>query len=454
MSDVAVLVAREPNGDEGILYSAVWNPAFCETLLGAIARRRRFRGKAGELAGSHTRVFRKVWGERHPHLAPTVLNVDQSNTCVAFGDRFMLKIYRRVEPGIHPEIELGNFLTEIQFPSVAPLTGTLEYRRETGEPIAVAVLHGFVQNQGDAWRYSLDSLSQYFAAALARHESENISAAANRHYLDVRLSELPPYAHELLGAFVDSAGLLGRRTAELHLALASNDTDPAFAPEPITDHYRQGVYHSMMSLTTQTSLLLRQRLQSLQPAAQAEVQRVLDQQDRIRKLFRPIAERKFSAMRIRVHDDLRLEQVLYTGKDFVFMGLGGKANRVLGERRIKRSPLRDVANMLLSFRYAADSVFFDKVPGVTNRPEINAALEFWSGSWCDWVSSTFLKGYFEAIGTSPLLPQNDADVRALLDLFVLERSLEEIARELAERPDWARIPARMILRVLEVSPVQ
>jgi maltose alpha-D-glucosyltransferase/alpha-amylase len=184
------------------------------------------------------------------------------------------------------------------------------------------------------------------------------------------------------------------------------------------------------------------------------VQKVLDQQDKIRKLFRPIAERKFAAMRIRGHDDLRLEQVLYTGKDFVFIGLGGKANRPLGERRIKRSPLRDVANMLLSFRYAADSVFFDKVPGVTTRPEINAALEFWSGSWCDWVSATFLKSYLECIGASSLLPKNDADVRALLDLFVLERSLEEITRELSERPDWVRIPARMMLRVLEVSPFE
>src|SRR5260370_12043060 len=125
----------------------------------------------------------------------------------------------------------------------------------------------------------------------------------------------------------------------------------------------------MMSVTTQTSQLLRQSLQGLQPAAQAEGQRVLDGQDRIRKLFRPIAERRFSAMRIRVHDDLRLEQVLYTGKDFVFIGLGGKANRGLTERRIKRSPLRDVAHILLSFLSPSDSVFFVQVSRLTNLPE-------------------------------------------------------------------------------------
>ena len=112
LSDVAVMHLREPGGQEGILYSAVWNPAFGDALLGAIARRRRFRGRFGELVGSHTRAFRKAWGERHPDLAPTVLSSEQTNTSIVFGDRFILKMYRRIEPGIHPEIEVGTFLTE------------------------------------------------------------------------------------------------------------------------------------------------------------------------------------------------------------------------------------------------------------------------------------------------------------------------------------------------------
>lgn len=154
-------------------------------------------------------------------------------------------------------------------------------------------------------------------------------------------------------------------------------------------------------------------------------------------------------MRIRLHDDLRLEQLLYTGKDFIFVGFGGKADRALSERRIKRSPLRDVASMLLSFEYAAHAVFFDQVPGVTRRPEVIPALEVWAGYWSHWVSALFLKGYFEGSGVSALLPQNDADIRALLDAFLMERALEETARELSERPEWARIPVRMLLRMLE-----
>ena len=138
-----------------------------------------------------------------------------------------------------------------------------------------------------------------------------------------------------------------------------------------------------------------------------------------------------------------MNRVLHTGKDFVFIGFDGRADRTLGERRIKRSPLRDVASMLLSFQYAAQAVFFDQLPGVTRRPETMDALEFWSRYWSDWVSATFLKGYLDALGQSSLaFPQNDADLRLLLDHCLLEQALEGASEELRSRPDWARVPHR------------
>ncbi len=141
--------------------------------------------------------------------------------------------------------------------------------------------------------------------------------------------------------------------------------------------------------------------------------------------------------------------MLHTGKDFVFIGFDGPSDRTLGGRRIKRSPLRDVASMLLSFQYAAQAVFFDQLPGVTRRPETANALEFWARYWSDWVSATFLKGYLEALGQSPLIPQNDADLRLLLDHCLLEQALEGASAELRNRPDWARVPIGMLLRILE-----
>jgi len=451
LSDVAVMHLREPGGKEGILYSAVWNPAFGDALLGAIARRRRFRGRLGELVGSHTRAFRRVWGERHPDLAPTVLSSEQTNTSIVFGDRFILKMYRRIETGIHPEIELGAFLTERNFPSVAPLTGSLEYRNQQDDSMSVAVLHGFVQNQGNAWRYTLDALGQFFEAAFARHEKEHASPEENPHPLDLLRTDFPHRVHELIGTYGDSAQLLGRRTAELHGVLASEKIDPAFAPEAFTDHSRQAFYHGMLGLTAQTLPLLRMQLDTLPAEVQEDARKLIEKEEQIRRFFRPIPERRVPALRIRLHDDLRLEQILYTGKDFVFVGLGGRADRPLSERRIKRSPLRDVASILLSFEYAANAVLFDQVPGVTRRPEIMASLEFWKNYWRDWVSAMFLKSYCGHVDRAGLLLQNDADVRLLLDVFLMERALEEVGRELMERPAWVGVPVRLMLRLLEAK---
>ena len=453
LSDVAVAQLQAQDGSRGVLYSAMYDTAFCDALFSAIARRRRFRGRVGELIGSHNRAFRKAWGESHPDLGAAILKAEQSNSSIVFGNRFILKIYRRVQPGVHPEIEIDSFLTEQEFPHSAPLTGTIEYRAQNGEPTNIAVLHAFIENQGDAWHYTLDSLSRFFEAALARRESDFGNPGGNTHPYEIRNIDLPGHVHELVGSYLDSAQLLGRRTAELHLTLSSNTDDPQFTPEPFTDHYRQAFYHSLAALTNQTFQSFRQRLSVLPPPMQPEAQKVLDQQDQIRRRFRLIAERKIPAMRTRLHNDLELRQVLHTGKDFVFVGFEGPMDRPLSERRIKRCPLRDVASLLMSFQYAAHSVLFDQLPGVTRRPEAIPALEFWAGYWSDWVSAIFLRGYFETAQGSHLFPDNDAQLRPLLDAFLLERAMEQSAEELSDRPEWVRVPMRMILRLLE-RPVE
>jgi maltose alpha-D-glucosyltransferase/alpha-amylase len=262
--------------------------------------------------------------------------------------------------------------------------------------------------------------------------------------------------HEAIGGYLDSAQLLGRRVAELHLALSSDPSDPRFAPEAFSDHYRQAMFHGLMSLTAETFLLLRQQLSALPAAIQSDAGKVLELREEIRTFSRLISERRIAALRIRLHDDLELSRVLHTGKDFVFIGFDGRPDRTLGARRIKRSPLRDVASMLFSFQFAAQAVFFDQLPGVTRRPETTAALEFWSRYWSDWVSAIFLKGYLDALGQSPLIPSllipsNDADVRLLLDTCLLEQALEHASAELRERPDWVRVPLGLLQSILDAG---
>jgi maltose alpha-D-glucosyltransferase/alpha-amylase len=452
LSDVSVAQLRAQDGAPGVLYSAIWDPAFCDALFSAIVRRRRFRGRAGELIGSHTRALRAAWGQSHPDLGSAVLKAEQSNTSIAYGNRFILKIYRRVEPGIHPEIEVGAFLTERNFPYCAPLAGAIEYRANNGDTTAVAALHAFVQDrQGDAWHYTLDALSQFFEAALTRKEGDFTGPEGSHHPFDLRTKEAPPHVHESIGSYLDSARLLGKRVADLHLALGSDPSDPQFAPEPFTDHYRHAMFHGLMSQTAETFQLLRQQLGALPAATESDARKLLERGDEIRTRARLISDRRIASLRIRLHDDLELSRVLHTGKDFVFIGFDGRPDRTLGARRIKRSPLRDVAGMLLSFQYAAQAVFFDQLPGVTRRPEITAALEFWSRYWSDWVSAVFLKGYLDALGQSPLVPANESDLRSLLDYCVIECALDEAAAELRKRPEWVRVPVGLLSRILETA---
>ena len=451
LSDVSVAELQAQDASKGVLYSAVWDPAFCQALLGLIARRRRFRGRAGEFVGAHTRAFRKIWGESHPELGPAVLNAEQSNTAIAYGRRFLLKLYRKVESGVHPEPEMCAFLTERAFEHAAPLAGTVEYRAGVGDPTVVATLCAFVENQGDAWHYTLDSLSQFFEAGLARRESDYTGPEMTRHPLDLHTAEFPAHVHELMGAYLDSARTVGERTAELHVALSSEAIDPAFSPVMFTDHYRLGLQHSLIALSNQAFQFLRFQLKSLSPDTQTEAQKLLDQHDKLRQCFRLISDRRVSAVRIRIHDDLRLSRLLHTGKDFVFIGFEGRADRPLSERRIKRSPLRDVSSLMMSFQYAADAVFYDQVPGVKHRPEIGAALQSLAAYWLQWTSAAFLNGYLGRASKSSLLTRSDAYLRLLLDTFLLEQTLEEIREKLRDEPERVKTPIKMLQRILAAA---
>ncbi len=436
------------DGQEGVLYSAIFDDAFAEALLGAIARRRRFRGRAGELAGSHTRSFRSVYGGSHPALHPAVQNTEQRNSSIAFGDRFMLKLFRRVEPGTNPEIEMLTFLANHGFAHAPLITGSIDYRPEAGEPMSIAMLTSAIANQGDAWQYTIDVLSRFFEHVLAQAGREP-PPLPTVHPLTLAELEMPAEAVELLGEYIESARVLGRRIAEMHVSLASDPGDPAFAPEPYTDHYRQGLYHGLLGHATRSLVFLRQRVDTLPTEPQAAARAVLDREGEIRARLRPVRDQRVHTWRVRVHGDLNLGQVLYTGKDFAIIDFEGDPMRPYGERRIKRAALLDVASMLRSLHYAAYAVMFGRVPGIPSRPDGSAALEPWARFWLAWAQATFLKSYLEVAREGALLPPTSDEARILLDAFVLEKALSEVVIELNNRPDWVLIPLRGIATLLD-----
>src|SRR4029434_91520 len=229
---------------------------------------------------------------------------------------------------------------------------------------------------------------------------------------ELATQETPPLVRELMGSYLSSAMLLGQRTGELHRALASDLKTPAFAPEPFTALYRRSLYQSMRTLADQSLSLLGKRLKDLPEPIRANADKVLKLKNVIFARFRQLLDGNSTAMRIRGHGDFHLGQVLFTGKDFVIIDFEGEPTRPLGERRIKRSPLRDVAGMLRSFNYAA----IVKLKSETTRTDDPVLLRPWARFWNRWVSVAYLRGYLDATAQAGFLPTTRGELAFLLDI--------------------------------------
>jgi maltose alpha-D-glucosyltransferase / alpha-amylase len=458
----AAVVARLVcHGEEGLLYETLAEEGLTGALLEAIANSRQFKGAAGSILAAPTRAFKKLRGSRQAPLKSSVMKVEQSNTSIVYGDKLIMKVFRRLQEGINPDVEIGTFLTErTSFRHFPPVAGTLAYQRGHNQPMSMGILQAFVPNQGDAWRYSLDSLREYLERAAAdgpglqaRVDSSVQGNAPGLRCNSVRAlisQELPSLAQELLGTYLDAARLLGQRTAEMHIALASDSLDPSFAPEPFSEDYQRSLHDGMRGLAGKIFRLLRHRLNAIPEAAREEAQEVLGLEQEVLGRFRSVLEHAITAVRTRTHGDFHLGQVLRTGDDFVIIDFEGEPGRPISERRIKLSPLRDAAGMVRSFHYAAYSSLMGRLPdGGTEYFRELEGIESWAQRWYRWASSAFLKSYLQVAAHTPFVPQSREELEVLLQAYLLEKAIYELGYELNNRPDWVKIPLRGILQLLE-----
>jgi maltose alpha-D-glucosyltransferase/alpha-amylase len=437
--------------EEGELYDALWNKDLATELIETIANSRRLRGKVGEIVAA-TATLRSVKERLQAALQPAaetrVMETEQSNTSVVYGDKLIMKVLRRLEAGIHPELEIGQFLTErVPFKYTPSVLGSLEYRPIYGSPTTLAILYDYVANKGDAWQYTLEELGKYYSmisTSQPRMEPYDMPAGASQ--LSLIRGDAPQHVAKLIGPYIDSASLLGERTAELHVALAKDREDPDFRPEEFSHFYQRGLYHEMLNMKDQSLHLLRVNLGDLKDPVQEEARRVLGLEEQIEQIYQPIRDRRLTGMRMRNHGDYHLGQVLYTGNDFVIIDFEGEPARPLSERRLKRSPLRDVAGMLRSFNYASFVALFDRMaPSGSGQISV---LEPWARFWRTWVSAAYLKSYFTTAGTAGFLPRTQEETDFLLNAYVLHKVLYELAYELNNRPQWLRIPLQGMLELL------
>jgi maltose alpha-D-glucosyltransferase/alpha-amylase len=443
----AVIARALVEGSEALLVDALAEPACVRSLIEQIGRRRRFRGEHGVIASQPTAAFRRLVRPDAPLPEPVLSRAEQSNTTVIFPDRVLFKLYRRVEPGPNPELEMERVLSErLGFPHVPPLAGSLEYQPAHGEPMTLGIVLGYVPNEGDAWQYTLDELAGFLERALAYSEDPPSLRLEVESLLDLAGQTPPTMVYELIDTYVEAVRLLGQRTGELHRALASVTDDPAFAPEPFSMLYQRSLYQAMRSHLLQTLALLRQQLASLPVSTREQADAVLQREREIVQVYQKLLQKLLPAQRTRCHGDYHLGQVLYTGRDFVIIDFEGEPARPLSERRLKRSPLLDVAGMLRSFHYAASATLLEQQQRglLSDLARAEAWLRFWYG----WVSAVFLQGYLEVVGSTALVPSDSKDLGTLLEAYLMDKAIYEIRYELGHRPDWLAIPLGGVLELL------
>jgi len=415
----------------GVLLDALADQAFTRAVIAAMGNDTRLPAAGGTLHFVSTRAYADLVGPDPAQLAVRPLGLEQSNSSAVIGERLILKLYRRLEEGVNPEVELGQFLTVASpFAHIAPVAGYVEYRAPTGTSMTLGLLQGFVAHQGDGWNYAVD----YLEWLLESQQTKPVSGE----------TRLPEEARQSL--FTALVRRLGLRSGELHQALARDTGDPAFDPEPCSAEETAQWWESVRVDLNHTLALVERRRAQTPPELAPDIERLLAARPRIEARLKP--SELAGVYKIRIHGDYHLGQVLVVQNDLVITDFEGEPGRPLAQRRVKQSALKDVAGMLRSFNYA----MYTALERVTaTRPQDREALLPVAREWERSVQAEFLKGYREGANQAASYPADDTTADRLIDLFVLQKALYELRYEFNNRPDWVAIPLRGILEWIERS---
>ena len=420
----------------GVLGEAFAVPAFARALLELVRHRGRLHHPQGEIEATRTAALRQILNdEAVPD--PVIHNTAEGNATVFFGEKLALKFFRRLGADINPELEIGRHLTEMNFPNSPALLGALEYRSEDHSQMTLAVASAFVPQAKNGWEFTLDAIGRYY--------EQVVGEVAQGHSPPAASAEVT----EHVGTYLESARLLGVRTAELHLALASGAPGSEFSVEPMTPQHLRSLFQSVRSLALQSLRRLRRQLKSLPPDLVPVAQRVLELEPVILQQYGQLVGQRFAAGRIRIHGDLQLGQVLWTGRDFVFLDFEGDATKPISERRIKRSPLRDTARMLRSFHHATYAGFHQQAERGVIAPENLPKFEPWFRHWNRAVSRAYLQAYCQRLHPSGILPGEEDKLHIMLVAYLLDQVMNELGDELQLHSDHVRAPLQAIIHLTD-----
>jgi maltose alpha-D-glucosyltransferase/alpha-amylase len=437
----SILASVETYQGEGVLRDGLLSDATLSSLLALIAQGGSIAMQSGAISGHPSSVLPSLQGGV-AQLQPRRSLAEQSNSSIFYGDKLIMKLFRRLQIGTNPDTEIGSYLTEkTTFRNVPTFGGSIDYVKGKST-YTLAMLQGLVANEGDGWQWTLEGLDRFYESAL----SEIFPAAEMAQIPEdvISLSEivLPERVRDAVGVYLDAAGTLGRRTGELHLALGQPSTNADFSPVPLGASHLAALKEQLTANASQAFGVLRDYIGRLPEDAVEDAALVLSRRRVLQEKWGALTAVEEGGLLTRIHGDYHLGQVLRTKSDFVILDFEGEPAKSLAERRSKQCPLKDVAGMLRSFSYAA----YASLSRLTSRrPQDAEKLEPWARLWERAVFASFLKSYREAVSTSTVVPAQSAAFRSLLEAYILDKALYELVYEINNRPAWVRIPLHGIL---------
>jgi maltose alpha-D-glucosyltransferase / alpha-amylase len=430
----SVVSRAEIQGKSGFILDSSYDSTFRDFLFTSMDKKVRVKDDTGTLEFNSS-VYTKLNADK---VESKILKADQSNTAIIYNDQYFFKFYRKIENEINPDLEIVRFLSEnTSFRNAPKYAGSVEYRDQEGKTMVLGLLQEKVENQGDSWVMTIDSVGRFYERVMLKAKKEKLPRLINKDA--IQFEDSPELIQEFIGrGFYERVVRLGQRTAEMHLALASDNVTPAFAPEYFTANYQRSLYSTLRKLLRDRFKMLEQALPKLNDETQKLATEVLALEDTILECFSEIYQTRINAIKTRTHGDFHLGQILFTGKDFIIIDFEGEPGFSFSERRLKKSPMKDVAGMMRSFHYAA----FGKILLNENYREKDLEfLEEWAEQWQHYVSRFYLGAYLEKMGMDKSLsPENEILIRT----YLLEKAVYELGYELNGRPDWVNIPLRGI----------
>jgi len=425
------------------VYDALADRRIAGALLDIVLNERAVSGTGGRFYGCAT----KEAGDRTVRGPARPMGAEQSNTSIVFGDQYVMKVFRKLEGGINPDLEITRFLVETAgFRSVPALAGYIDFESADGSTASVAGLYRYVANKGDAWSVALRAMERFLGAA-------------SRSAADPETPNGRDALYRMAGDFFPAIRRLGETTARMHVALATETDDPAFRAEPVqhddvrrwADGYRRQVDTVLGDLSRRLDAM-----PGFFPREQhARLQQVVRAAGDLRlrgEELETLADA--GSVKIRIHGDYHLGQVLRgtdpapDGNEWYVIDFEGEPARPIDERRAKYSALRDVAGMLRSFDYAVRMALGDfRSDSLATRMQV----ERWADAWRTEVRSLFVSAYREALGESRVVPGDVNTMLRALSVFELEKAVYELGYEMNNRPDWIGVPLEGVLSLLGVD---